>query len=99
MTWTAKQSLKHQPGVNVQDDQLELFIGHKVQHPMSSKHWIQTIDLLKMINSEWIRVKEFVLDPDNEPKVQMELDELKKGTYKVQSRCNIHGTWESIFEV
>jgi len=34
------------------------------------------------------------LEAGQEPKIEVDLFELKKWTYKIQARCNLHGTWE-----
>ncbi len=45
---------------------------------MMPKHWIQTIDVLKLVDSEWIRKEEIVLDSDDKPEAQIDLEQLDK---------------------
>jgi desulfoferrodoxin (superoxide reductase-like protein) len=41
-----------------------------------------------------VNVKTIELQPSSQPIVEIPLSELKPGTYKIQAKCNLHGTWE-----
>jgi len=90
----AEQWKKHQPLVKLEWDKMVIIIWRDIPHPMEENHLIDSVDILQVTKAWLIRVKHFELKPGEEPKVEISLSELKPGTYKIQARCNLHGTWE-----
>lgn len=99
MTGLQEQAKKHAPGVDVTDTQVIINVGHEIEHPMLDAHLIETIDVLQFTKAGLLRVKTFSLIAWEKPEVTIELADLKPGTYKVQARCNLHGTFENDFVI
>jgi desulfoferrodoxin (superoxide reductase-like protein) len=66
---------------------------------MQEVHLIETVDLLSYTKAGLLRVKTFELKAEDEPKITFPVSDLKAGTYKVQARCNLHGTWDDDFVI
>lgn len=99
MTGLQEQAKKHAPGVDVTDSQVIINVGHEIEHPMQEVHLIETIDVLQFTKAGLLRVKTFTLKAGEKPEVIIELADLKPGTYKVQARCNLHGTFDNDFVI
>ena len=89
-----EQWKKHQPLAVIENDNLVIKIWRDILHPMEDNHLIDSIDVLQVTKAGLLIVKHFDLKPNTEPKVEIPLSELKPGVYKIQARCNLHGTWE-----
>ncbi len=89
----AEQGKKHQPLLKIEGDKLIITIW-RVVHPMEEAHLIDSVDILNVSKAGLLRVKHFDLKANQEPKIEVDLSELKEWTYKIQARCNLHGTWE-----
>lgn len=90
---------KHKPIINITDDKVYITIWFEV-HPMQDEHNITHIDVLKMTKDGVTSIKSFELHENQEPKVDLDINELEPGNvYKVQARCNQHGTWDNEFFV
>jgi len=61
---------------------------------MEENHLIDSVDILNVSKVGLLRVKHFDLKANQEPKIKIDLYELREWTYKIQARCNLHGTWE-----
>ncbi len=90
----AEQGKKHQPIVKIENDKLIIVIWRDIPHPMDPDHLIDSVDILSVSKAGLLRVKHFELQAGSEPKIEISLSELKPWTYKIQARCNLHGTWE-----
>ena len=90
----AEQWKKHQPLVKIEGDNLIITIWRDVAHPMEEAHLIDSVDILQVSKAGLLRVKHFDLQANQEPKIEIPLSELNEWTYKIQARCNLHGTWE-----
>ncbi len=90
----AEQGKKHQPLVKIENDKLIIIIWRDIPHPMEQAHLIDSLDILQVSKAGLLRVKHFDLQADQEPRIEIPLSELKEWTYKIQARCNLHGTWE-----
>ena len=66
---------------------------------MQKVHLIETVDLLSYTKAGLIRVKTFEFKADDKPEITFPVSDLKPGTYKVQSKCNLHGTWDDEFVI
>lgn len=94
-----EQGKKHQPLCTIEWDNLIIVIGRDIEHPMQEVHLIETIDILSYTKAWLLRVKTIELTHEQEPKITLPLSEFKPGTYKVQARCNLHGTWDDDFVI
>jgi len=94
-----EQWKKHQPLVKIVDDNIIISIGREIEHPMQEVHLIETIDILQYTKAWLLRVKEIKLTYNDKPEVIFPVSELKPGTYKVQSKCNLHWTWDDDFTI
>ena len=94
-----EQAKKHQPGVEIKDDKITIKVWYEIIHPMSPEHLIDEIMILKETPAGWIKVKEIKLTPSDKPVVEISKEELWSWHFKVQARCNLHGTWEEEFVV
>jgi len=94
-----EQWKKHQPAVQIEGDNIVITIGRDIEHPMQEVHLIETVDLLSYTKAWLLRVKTFEFKAEDEPKITFPIADLKSGTYKVQSRCNLHGTWDDDFVI
>ena len=90
----AEQGKKHQPLVKIENGKLVIIIWRDIAHPMEKAHLIDSVDILQVSKAGLLRVKHFDLEAGQEPKIEIPLEELKEWTYKIQARCNLHGTWE-----
>jgi len=90
----AEQWKKHQPLVKIENDKLVITIWRDIPHPMEEAHLIDSVDILQVSKAWLLRVKHFDLQANTEPKIEIDLSELREWTYKIQARCNLHGTWE-----
>jgi desulfoferrodoxin (superoxide reductase-like protein) len=66
---------------------------------MQDVHLIETVDILSYTKAWLLRVKTFMLNAWDEPKIIFPVSDLKAWTYKVQTRCNLHGTWDDDFVI
>jgi desulfoferrodoxin (superoxide reductase-like protein) len=66
---------------------------------MQEVHLIDSVSLLQYTSAGLIRVKYFELKAEQKPEIIIPLSDLKSGTYKVQARCNLHGTWDDDFVI
>jgi desulfoferrodoxin (superoxide reductase-like protein) len=66
---------------------------------MQDVHLIETVDILSYTKAWLLRVKTFTLNAWDEPKIIFPVSDLKVWTYKVQTRCNLHGTWDDDFVI
>jgi len=89
-----EQGKKHQPLVKIEEDKLIIRIWRDIAHPMEEAHLIDSVDILQVSKAGLLRIKHFDLQANQEPKIEIPLSELKEWTYKIQARCNLHGTWE-----
>ena len=89
-----EQWKKHQPYAKIENDELIIQVGRDILYPMEENHLIQTIDILSVTKAWLVNVKTIELQPSSQPIVEIPLSELKPGTYKIQAKCNLHGTWE-----
>ncbi len=96
MVSLAEQGKKHQPLVEVKEDKIIINIWRDIPHPMEEAHLIDSVDILQITPAGLIRVKHFDLSAGQEPKIEINKDELKPWTYKIQARCNLHGTWDDV---
>ena len=94
-----EQWKKHQPLVVIEGDNIVITIGREIEHPMQEVHLIETVDLLSYTKAGLLRVKTFEFKADDEPKITFPVSDLKPGTYKVQSKCKLHGTWDDDFVI
>lgn len=99
MTGLQEQARKHAPGVEITDSQIIINVWYDIEHPMQEVHLIETIDVLQFTKAGLLRVKTFSLKAWDRPEVIIELSDLKPWTYKVQARCNLHGTFENDFVI
>jgi len=90
----AEQWKKHQPLVKIENNELVIKIWRDIEHPMEEVHLIDNIDILQVTKAWLLTVKSFKLKAWEKPEVIIPLNELKEWTYKIQARCNLHGTWE-----
>lgn len=89
-----EQGKKHQPLTKIEDKELIIQVWREIEHPMEEVHLIEDIDILQITKAWLIRVKNFHLKAWEKPLVKIPLSELKEWTYKIQTRCNLHWTWE-----
>ncbi len=89
-----EQGKKHQPLVKIENDKLVIVIWRDIEHPMEETHLIDSVDILNVSKAGLLRIKHFDLKAGQEPKIEINLSDLKEWTYKIQARCNLHGTWE-----
>jgi len=89
-----EQGKKHQPYAKIDNNKLIITIWRDILHPMEEKHLIDQVDILQVSKAGLLNVKTFKLEPNMDPKIEIDLSELKPWTYKIQARCNLHGTWE-----
>ena len=94
-----EQWLKHAPWVEISEDKLIIKVGHKIDHPMQEVHLIETIVLLSYTKAWLLKVKEIKLSANDKPETEIPLADLKPWTYKVQAKCNLHGTWDEDFVI
>jgi len=94
-----EQWKKHQPLVKIEDENIIISIGREIEHPMQEVHLIETIDILQYTKAWLLRVKEIKLTHNDKPEAIFPVSELKPGTYKVQSKCNLHWTWDDDFTI
>jgi len=94
MTSLSEQWKKHQPMVKIEKDELIIIIWRDIIHPMEQAHLINYIDLLQVSKAWLLIIKTFNLKAWEKAEVKIPLSELKPWTYKIQARCNLHGTWE-----
>lgn len=94
-----EQWKKHQPLVVIEWDNIVISIGREIQHPMLDAHLIEKVDILSYTKAGLLRVKTFELKAGEEPKISFPITDLKEWTYKVQTRCNLHGTWDDDFVI
>jgi len=90
----AEQWKKHQPLVKIENNELVIKIWRDIEHPMKEVHLIDNIDILQVTKVWLLRIKTFILKAWEKPEVKIPLNKLKEWTYKIQARCNLHGTWE-----
>ena len=90
----AEQGKKHQPLVKIENNKLVVIIWRDIVHPMKETHLIDSVDILNVSKVGLLRVKHFDLKVEQEPRIEVNLSELKEWTYKIQARCNLHWTWE-----
>jgi len=94
-----EQWKKHQPLAQIEGDNVVITIGRDIEHPMQEVHLIETVDILSYTKAGLLRVKTFTLNAWEEPKITFPVSDLKEGTYKVQTKCNLHGTWDDDFVI
>ena len=94
-----EQGKKHQPLVRVEDENVIISIGREIEHPMLEVHLIETVDLLMYTKAGLLRVKTFSFKADEKPEITFPVSNLKPWTYKVQSKCNLHWTWDDDFVI
>ena len=94
-----EQGKKHQPAVTIEGDNIVITIGRDIEHPMQEVHLIETVDVLSYTKAWLLRVKTFTLKAWEEPKITFPVSDLKEWTYKVQTKCNLHGTWDDDFVI
>ncbi len=94
-----EQWKKHQPLVVVDGENIVIKIGREIEHPMIETHLIDSVSILQYTKAGLLRVKFFELKPEEKPEIVFPKSELKDGTYKVQTRCNLHWTWDDDFVI
>jgi len=94
-----EQWKKHQPLVRVEGENIEIIIGREIEHPMQKVHLIDSVKLLMYTKAGLLKIKDFILEAEQEPKIVFPVSELKSWTYKVQARCNLHWTWDDDFVI
>ncbi len=94
-----EQWKKHQPLVKIENEKIIINIGREISHPMQEVHLIENIDILQYTKAGLLRVKEIKLSAWDKPEISFPMDELQSGTYKVQAKCNLHGTWDDDFTI
>jgi len=94
-----EQWKKHQPIVSIENDKLIIKVWRDIPHPMEETHLIDSVDILLVSKAGLLRVKHFDLIAGTEPKLEIPLSEFKSWVYKVQTRCNLHWTWEDEFVI
>jgi desulfoferrodoxin (superoxide reductase-like protein) len=57
---------------------------------MIEAHLIDSVSILQYTKAGLLRVKFFELKAEEKPEIVFPVSELKEGTYKVQTRCNLH---------
>ncbi len=95
----AEQWKKHQPIVKIDWENIVITIGRDIEHPMQEAHLIEFVDILQYTKAGLLRVKEFKLTHKDKPEIIFPVSELKPGTYKVQTKCNLHWTWDDDFVI
>ena len=95
----AEQGKKHQPIVRIDWENIVITIGRDIEHPMQEVHLIEFVDILQYTKVGLLRVKEFKLTHTDKPEIIFPVSELKPGTYKVQTKCNLHWTWDDDFVI
>jgi len=95
----AEQGKKHQPIAKIDWENIVITIGRDVEHPMQEAHLIEFVDILQYTKAGLLRVKSFELTHNDEPKITFPVSDLKPGTYKVQTKCNLHWTWDDDFVI
>ena len=94
-----EQGKKHQPLARIDGENVVITIGRDIEHPMQKVHLIETIDILMYTKAGLLRVKDFTLTADEKPEIVFPVSDLKPGTYKVQTKCNLHWTWDDDFVI
>ena len=94
-----EQGKKHQPIAKIDWENIVINIGREIEHPMQKVHLIETVDILMYTKAGLLRVKEIKLTPEDKPEVTFPISDLKPGTYKVQTKCNLHWTWDDDFVI
>jgi len=94
-----KQWEKHQPITIIDGENIIITIGREIEHPMQEVHLIEFVDILMYTKAGLLKVKTFKLTHNDEPKITFPISELKSGTYKVQTKCNLHWTWDDDFVI
>ncbi|MDQ7009698.1 MAG: desulfoferrodoxin family protein [Candidatus Gracilibacteria bacterium] len=94
-----EQGKKHQPLAQIDGENIVITIGREITHPMQEVHLIECVDILMYTKAGLLRVKNFELKHTDEPKITFPVSDLKSGTYKVQTKCNLHGTWYDDFVI
>ncbi len=95
----AEQGKKHQPIATIDGENVVITIGRDITHPMQEVHLIEFVDILMYTKAGLLRVKNFELSHTDEPKITFPVADLKPGTYKVQTKCNLHWTWDDDFVI
>jgi len=94
-----QQGKKHQPSVIIKEENIVISIWRDIEHPMLEVHLIETVDLLMYTKAWLLKVKSFTLKAGEKPEIIFPISDLKSGTYKVQTKCNLHGTWDDDFVI
>ena len=92
-----EQWKKHQPLVSIDGENIVIKIGRDIEHPMQEVHLIDSVSILQYTKAGLLRVKFFELKAWEKPEIIFPVWELKEWTYKVQTRCNLHWTWDDDF--
>ena len=94
-----EQWKKHQPLVKIEDDKIIISIGREIEHPMQEVHLIENVDILMYTKAGLLRVKEIRFKAWDKPETSFPVSDLKPWTYKAQTKCNLHWTWDDDFVI
>lgn len=90
-----EQSKKHAPWVELIDGKLIIKVWFEIDHPMLPEHYISSIDILQVSKAGLLRVKGILFNPWDKAMVEFDIVDFKPWVYKIQARCNLHGSWEN----